>query len=306
MGDENRSIVTISLNCPAAFSYDDESRSTAGSRWPVWIRVFELFADGSGITDAQQKKAILLHVVGRAAREIYFTLKKDTDDYNAVVKVFKDYFAPLKNVDYEIFNFGLMRQRESESVDDFIVRLRVAADKCEFKDVDGEIKKMVIAGCKSIRLKELILGQAGITLTDIQTKARAIEAVNSQAKAIDSFSVKKEPVVKTEPVCAVQGSFKANNKRVSFSGGGKSPRAKDGKGAERKCFACGYDFPHSGDCPAKGKKCKTCKEGGHFASSKYCKKRVNVVKSEASEEYEDRAYLFANRGGTLPLLYFTQ
>ena len=124
------------------------------------------------------------------------------------MKVFKDYFAPLKNVDYEIFNFGLMRQRESESVDDFIVRLRVAADKCEFKDVDGEIKKMVIAGCKSIRLKELILGQAGITLTDIQTKARAIEAVNSQARAIDSFSVKKEPVVKTEPVCAVQGSLK--------------------------------------------------------------------------------------------------
>ena len=88
MGEENRSIVTISLNCPAAFGYDDESRATAGSRWPVWIRDFELFADGSGITDMKQRKAILLHVVGRAAREIYYTLKKDTDDYDAVVKVF--------------------------------------------------------------------------------------------------------------------------------------------------------------------------------------------------------------------------
>ena len=60
-----------------------------------------------------------------------------------------------------------MRQREAESVDDFIVRLRVAAEKCDFSNVDTEIKKMVIAGCKSLRLKELILGQAGITLTEI-------------------------------------------------------------------------------------------------------------------------------------------
>ena len=126
-----------------------------------------------------------------------------------------------------------------------------------------------------------------------------MEVVNSQARAIDSFSIKKEPIVKSEPVCAVQSKgFKSENKRVSFSSGGKSPRMKDGKANERKCFACGYEFPHSGDCPAKGKRCKTCKEEGHFASSKFCKKRANMVRSEKmSDEYKDRAYLFANHNG---------
>ena len=115
--------VSISLNSPAEFHYDDESRATAGTRWPVWIRDFELYLDGSGVSNAAQKKAILLHVVGKSSRDIYYTMKKDDDNYDAVKKAFSDYFAPMKNTDYEIFNFGQMKQRDSESVDDFVIRL---------------------------------------------------------------------------------------------------------------------------------------------------------------------------------------
>ena len=245
--------------------YDDESRHTAGTRWPQWLRDFELFLVGSGVVDEGQKKAILLYVVGSAAREVYYTLKKDDDDYKAVKKVFGDYFMPLKNLDYEIFSFGQLRQRETESMDDFIVRLRVAAGKCEFANADQEIKKQIIAGCKSVKLKEHILAQQGMALADIQTKARMSEAAWTQAKAIGSAIGGVE--VKSEPICAVKA-----------------------KGKSTKCFACGYVFPHEGECPAKGKKCNVCNEVGHFAVSKYCKKKVNLVSERA--ESEDRAYLF--------------
>ena len=72
--------VSVSLICPGVFMYDDESRHTAGTRWPQWLRDFELFLVGSGVVDEGQKKAILLYVVGSAAREVYYTLKKDDDD----------------------------------------------------------------------------------------------------------------------------------------------------------------------------------------------------------------------------------
>ena len=65
--------------------------ATVGTRWPVWIRDFELFLDGSGVVNPGQKKANLLNVVDKSSREIYFTLKKDDDDYAAVKKAFKDY-----------------------------------------------------------------------------------------------------------------------------------------------------------------------------------------------------------------------
>ena len=54
----------INLNDPTEFTYDDESRRTAGSRWSEWLKDFEIFLTAAGISDAAQNKAILLHVVG--------------------------------------------------------------------------------------------------------------------------------------------------------------------------------------------------------------------------------------------------
>ena len=139
----------IGLNNPVEFQYDDESRSTASTRWTVWIRDFELFLAGSGISDGAQKKAILLHVVGSAAREIYYTKAYDNDDYAAVKKTLLSHFTPLKNLDFEVFQFTQLRQREAESIDDFVVRMRVAATRCEFGDedvTDAKIKRQLIVG----------------------------------------------------------------------------------------------------------------------------------------------------------------
>ena len=262
--------VSMTLLGPGEFPYNDELRGTAGTRWPVWVRDFELYLEGSGVKDAGQKKSLLLYTMGTAAREIYFTIKGGSDDYAAVKKAMSTYFAPLKNLDYEIFVFSQMRQRESESLDDFVIRLRVAAARCEFATgaVDGEIKRQVICGCQSARLKEKILSKPGAALDDILTLARLGECATMQANEMGRSS----GFIKTESINAVR------------------------TGA--KCFACGRDFPHTGDCPAKDKKCLSCGELGHFAASKYCKqpkdkrdKRVNAVTDEKFNG-EERFYVF--------------
>ena len=256
--------VSVSLNSPGEFLYDDESRHTAGTRWPIWIKNFELFLVGSGVKDAAQKKAILLYAMGGAASAIYYSLQGESDDYEAVKKICGDYFKPLKNLDYEVFMFGQLKQRESESLDDFIIRLRTAAVRCEFvaTAVDAEIKKQVISGCRDPRLKKKILAEPGIKLADIQTKARVEESADTQAKAINAIG---EGVVsvKMEPICAVRGA---------------------------KCFACGQAYPHEVDCPAKDKRCNVCGELGHFAASKFCKKKKHV--SAVANRLDEPNYLF--------------
>ena len=263
--------VNVSLLGPGEFPYDDESRYTAGTRWPIWIRDFELFLVGSGVEDADQKKAILLYTMGGTARSVYYTLKGASDDYEQVKKVCATYFAPFKNLDYEMFMFGRMRQRESESLDDFIIRLRVAAERCEFdaKTIDAEIKRQVISGCHSAKLIQQILSKVGISLADIQTLARVGECASTQAKTMEALG-----------------------------GGGitvKKECANTVKG-DAKCYACGREFQHQGDCPAKDKKCSACGELGHFAVSKYCKKgrnkRVSTVTGRVEESDKERPYLF--------------
>ncbi len=74
-------VVTMSLSSPAPFDYDDESRSTAGLRWPIWLRKFETFILGSGVTNEDQKVAILLHVVGESVVNVYDTLALSDKKY---------------------------------------------------------------------------------------------------------------------------------------------------------------------------------------------------------------------------------
>lgn len=50
-------------------------RSTLGFRWKRWIRSFELFAEGRGVTEAAQKKELLLHLAGMEVQDIVFTLE---------------------------------------------------------------------------------------------------------------------------------------------------------------------------------------------------------------------------------------
>ena len=292
-------VVTVSLPPPPPFDYDDESRATAGTRWPQWLRDFGYFVSGSGITDKTQKLSVFLHVVGSRTSEIYETLKKPDDDYDAAVKALETYFAPFKNIEFEVFKFGQMVQTEFESLDDYIVRLRLASRRCEFgNDEDKEIKRRIVSGCRSVGLREYIFLNPDVTLTQIQTKSRALSTTNVQAKFVGEATSNK-PTVKLEPVCAVSS-------KASGRGGakGKALEPDHAQSGERECFACGYEFPHKGECPAKGRRCKKCNVEGHFASSRYCKKekKLNTMRTEFSEE--EKGYLFANssKGSNRPFV----
>ena len=47
------------------------------------------------------------------------------------------------------------------------------------------------------------------------------------------------------------------------------------------CRNCGSEFPHTGQCPAKGKQCNYCKKPNQF--KKVCCKRLECVKEIKSE-----------------------
>jgi hypothetical protein len=174
------------LLSPTEFQYDDESRGTAATRWTVWIRDFEVFMIAAGINKGAQKKATLLHVVGKAARDIYYSKAEDDDTYNDVKDTLADHFTPLRNVDFEIYKFSQLKQREQEAFDDFMVRLRETAARCDFTDTPAQLKRQIITGCKSLKLKEHILNTAAITIDQITQRARTEEVVINQAKLIQT------------------------------------------------------------------------------------------------------------------------
>lgn len=76
-----------------------------------------------------------------------------------------------------------MTQLPTESIDQFVTRLREKADCCEFSETtDENSRDQVIEKCLSnlSRRKHLERGR-NLTLNDLQTIARAMEASDRQA-----------------------------------------------------------------------------------------------------------------------------
>ena len=165
--------------------------TTVGARWKKWKRSFELFVVGKGVQDAAQKKALSLHCGGPQMQDVYDTFPEAQERgegetvYTIAMEQLDQHFMPQVNVPYERHLFRTMAQLPTESVDQFITRLRERAEYCEFGVAkDENISDQVIEKCMSSRLRRKLLEKGrGLTLEQLQTAARSMEASHRQAGA---------------------------------------------------------------------------------------------------------------------------
>ena len=117
------------------------------------------------------------------------------------------------------------------------------------------------------------------------------------SKPIEDSQQQNSNNLKCEPIDTINKKFSKNS---SFRKGNaqthenkfQNRKTKTDQRAShqdaQKCFSCGRDYPHKGECPAKTQKCVACKKIGHFAISRYCKKKINQVdnkQEDAANEY---------------------
>ena len=135
--------------------FDCSDSSGIAARWERWLRAFELFAEGEGITNHGQKKALLLHTAGMSVQDIFFTVPEETEEtegtnvfVNAISALNKHFKPQTTNVPYERLVFRETKQSVSETVEQYITRLRQKAHTCEFGETcEEQIRDQVISGC---------------------------------------------------------------------------------------------------------------------------------------------------------------
>ena len=94
------------LNVNPTAPFDCGEAAGIGERWKRWLRSFELYVTGKGITVAARKRALLLHCAGVEVQDIFFTLEEEAAGENETVydqakKTLEKYFNPQLNVPYE-------------------------------------------------------------------------------------------------------------------------------------------------------------------------------------------------------------
>lgn len=229
--------------------------TTLSVRWKKWKRAFNLYVVSRGINEDKQKVALLLHTGGIELQEVYYTLVDEEAEktFDQCLKILDDYLKPQSNVLFERHLFRQMEQLQSESVDQFICRLRQKASLCEFDDVDIAIRDQLIEKCKNSSIRRKFLQQSGddITLKKLQDLARAHESVEQQLREMER-------------------GMEANSISHNGERGRKRETEKQYQGpqtTEKRCYRCNRTGHYAKDekCPAKGKTCTKCKRKGHFA-----------------------------------------
>lgn len=133
---------------PSIAPFDcDTDDSALRSKWERWKRSLEIYFEAASFTDPVKKKAILLHTGGTSLQEIYFSLPEidaETEEdninvYDKIIQRLNDYFAPKQSRIYERHIFRSIQQDPNEKFDNFLLKLRRQAIKCQFANIEEHI-----------------------------------------------------------------------------------------------------------------------------------------------------------------------
>lgn len=156
------------------------------------MRSFNLFAEGRGVNDLGQKKALLMHCAGEAVQDIYYTLNEQQlgegqTVFDMCCRVLSTYFHPRVNVAYERSVFRSISQKTTETIEQFITRLSQKAVYCSFGDnIDVMIRDQVTEKCCSSRLRRKILERGDVTLNQLRDLAQIMESADQQTNKMEN------------------------------------------------------------------------------------------------------------------------
>lgn len=161
-------------------------------RWKRWLRAFELYSTVQGVTDNDQKYALLLHTACMDVQDIFFTLPDGAGDdkYAKAVSALDTYFKPQANSTFERSLFRRTVQLPNKTIAQYITRLRQRAETCEFGDrnaIDERIRDQVVDKRLNHSMRRALLEKDRTpNLTVLRETAKAFEDSARRAKAIEN------------------------------------------------------------------------------------------------------------------------
>ena len=126
----------------------------------------------------------MLHCAGEAIQDIFKTISDNSNENKTLKQALQDlasYFEPRKNITFERHSF-LQEEQKSDSCENFTMKLRTQAKRCDFGDkLEDMIKDQFMEKCKPQNLRTRLLRDTPEKLKQLISVARAHEEADRQA-----------------------------------------------------------------------------------------------------------------------------
>ena len=259
--------------------------------WSTYTERLEHYFAANGVTEAAQKRAILLTVCGattyRLIKSLTDTESFKTTTYEGFTKLVMDYYEPTPSPIVQRYKFNSRSRAPNESIAAYIAALRELAEHCKYgTSLPEMLRDRLVCGVNHEGIQKKLLSVKDLTYDSAYSLALAIEAAEQDAVTFKS------------------GAAGANtHQQVLFNrhkGSTPTTTTPNSAGAHdaRKisCYRCGGSHL-APTCRFKDTECGYCKKKGHLArvcrarkSKSDVKPKENLFVSDAAEEQQDGTY----------------
>jgi len=217
----------------------------------------DIFFTANGVAN-NKKVAVFLSSVGGKTytllRDLLAPEKPQEQTMDTLSTTLKDHFQPKPLVIAERFYFHSRSQGATETIAQYMVKLRRLATHCDFGAyLNDALRDCLVSGLSNANIQKRLLSEDRLTLVKALKVAQGMEAAESNAKKLQSEG-SEEPQVDA----VRQASEKSNDSKERAPGHGSS------KG--KVYYRCEGTTHSPTVCRFCDAVCHKCQKSGHIAS----------------------------------------
>ncbi|XP_071575575.1 uncharacterized protein [Temnothorax nylanderi] len=270
-------------------SFSIDTFDPATTDWKRWLQRFTAAAKIFKVSD-EQKVMYLLHFIGSTAFDVICNKLAPTDPYtvsfNTLVDSLTEFYALVPLEIAENFRFYQRKQRDGESIKDFVAALHKLSVHCNFGTyLKTALRNQFVFGLASHRAQSRLLEMKDLTFDKAVQVATAMELSEKDAQQLQSGSTTvnymgakdKKAERKFQPKRkASTKSTKAENKAVQSN----TNKSRVNTMSNVSCFRCGGKHLANKCTLDRNIKCNNCGTPGHLQKVCMSAKRSNTNQIE--------------------------
>ena len=256
---------------PRTLEINPESPNAA-DEWEMWLNNFNEFFKSIDATLSPDK---LVLMKAHVSCSIYKLIKHTTTFSDALAILNVRFIKPRSEV-FARYRLATCRQQPGENLDQFLDNLKGLSHDCNFSTSSAEIiceqaiRDAFIAGMASNAIRQRLLENLTLNLTDAVSQARALEMAQHHSEAYQyssSSRVTSAAAMRETSISSKQDSLRGKNRTPDDSN--PSDRHDDDvattASVQRRCYFCGGAIHPRNVCKARNATCNKCGKVGHFA-----------------------------------------